>query len=250
MQDLLYKYLLRLGDNSLILAQRLSEWCGHGPALEEDIALTNIALDLIGQSTQFLEYAGSLSPEKKTADELAFLRDAPEFFNTILVELPNGDYAFTIARQFIFSAYLDLLYKELMNSSDEQLRAIAAKSSKELGYHYKHSRDWIVRLGDGTEESHDKIQAAIDEIWTYSGELFEDDAAEQELHDLGIACLNSSLYAEWKSRVEDCFAEATLALPEEQWMQKGGRDGKHSEHLGFILSDMQFLQRAYPGNKW
>lgn len=250
MQESLYKYLLRLGDNSLILSQRLSEWCGHGPALEEDIALTNIALDLIGQSTQFLEYAGSLGTEKKTADELAFLRDAPEFRNTILVELPNGDYAFTIARQFIFSAYLDLLYKELMHSSDEQVRAIAAKSSKELGYHYKHSRDWIVRLGDGTEESHNRIQAALDEIWTYSGELFEDDAIEQELHDLGIACLNSGLYEEWKSRIEDCFKEATLSIPEDQWMQTGGRNGKHSEHLGFILSDMQFLQRAYPGNQW
>lgn len=246
----LYQYLLRLGDNSLILGQRLSEWCGHGPVLEEDIALTNIALDLIGQATQILDYAAEVGGEGKTADDIAFLRDAWDFKNVILVELNNGDFAVTMARQFFFSAYQDIMYEALESSADERLKAIAQKSSKELGYHYKHSREWMLRLGDGTEESHQRVQHAINELWEYTGEMFEDDEIEKTLADAGVITLNADLKAEWTQRVESTLKEATLEIPQGEWMHSGGRSGKHSEHLGHILSEMQFLQRAYPGNKW
>ncbi len=249
-KDSLFNYLLRQGDNSLILGQRIAEWCGHGPVLEEDIALTNTALDYIGQATLWLEYAAKVEGSVKDADHLAFLRDVFDFKNCIITETPNGDYAYTIARQFIYSAYQVELLNVLLNSSDEQIKGIAAKSIKEARYHLKHSRDWVLRMGDGTEESHNRIQKALHDIWAYTGELFEDDDVEIELHAAGIIPLNQSLYANWIEVVKDTLEEATLELPASEYMQSGGRTGKHSEHLGHILSEMQFLQRAYPGSKW
>jgi ring-1,2-phenylacetyl-CoA epoxidase subunit PaaC len=250
MQQSVFIYLQRQGDNALILGQRLSEWCGHGPVLEEDIALTNTALDLIGQATLWLDYAAKVENAGKDADQLAFLRDVYEFKNCILVELPNGDYAFTIARQFLFSAYQVALLEELVKSNDEQLKGIAAKSLKEARYHLKHSRDWVLRMGDGTEESHDRIQKAFHDIWQYTGELFSDDAVERDLHAMGMIPLNESLHSSWLELVKATLAEATLDMPTAEWMQEGGRNGRHGEHLGHLLSEMQFLQRAYPGAKW
>lgn len=246
----LYTYLLRLGDNALILGQRLAEWCGHGPVLEEDIAMTNLSLDLIGQATQLLEYAGKVSGDGSSADDLAFYRDAPEFRNVILTEQPNGDFAHTMLRHFFFSSYADLLYRELNHSADEHLRGIAGKSSKEMGYHYRHSRDWVIRMGDGTDESKRRIEAALDWLWSYSGEMFEDDEVEQTLHDAEVIPLNLSLKAEWMDRVRSTLEEAGLSMPEDCWMQTGGRHGRHSEHLGHLLSELQFMQRAYPGLQW
>jgi ring-1,2-phenylacetyl-CoA epoxidase subunit PaaC len=249
-QQALYTYLLRLGDDALVLGQRLSEWCGHGPVLEEDIALTNTALDYIGQATFILDHAGLTEGKGRDADAIAFLRDANEFRNHLLCELPNGDYAFTIARQLFFSTWQKLLWKELTGSTDGQLKGIAGRSVKEAGYHFKHSRDWTLRMGDGTEESHRRMQAAFDSLWEYTGELFEDDDNEQVLSAAGIAPLNASLYPEWISEIRGAAEESGITLPQSEWMQTGGRQGRHTEHLGHLLSELQFLQRAYPGAKW
>jgi ring-1,2-phenylacetyl-CoA epoxidase subunit PaaC len=246
----LHTYLVRLGDDALILGQRLSEWCGHGPVLEEDIALSNIALDYIGQATFLLDYAGISENKGRDGDALAFLRDANEFRNHLLCELPNGDYAFTIARQLFFSTWQKLLWKELTGSTDMQLKGIAAKSVKEAGYHFKHSRDWSIRMGDGTEESHRRIQTAFNSLWEYTGELFEDDEIEQSLASEGVVPLHSSLYSEWILEIRAVADEGGISLPQSDWMQTGGRKCLHTEHLGHLLSEMQFLQRAYPGAKW
>lgn len=250
MRNSLFEYVLRLADDSLILGQRLSEWCGHGPILEEDIAMTNIALDEIGQATSLLEYAAKVEGEGRTADDLAFLRIDREYKNLLLVEQENGDFGKTMMRQFLFDSYRKLLFEKLIDSTDEQIAAIAEKSLKETKYHLKHSSEWVIRLGDGTEESHDRIQESLDELWRYTGELFYADDVDAELTANGILPDMSGLKEEWSAFVTDVLDEATLTIPDNNWQFDGGRIGKHSEHLGHLLSVMQFMQRAYPNMEW
>ncbi|MDB5856110.1 MAG: paaI [Herminiimonas sp.] len=246
-----FNLLLRLGDNALILSQRLSEWCGKGPALEEDMALANVALDLLGQARLWLGYAAEVEGKGRDEDGLAFLRDAHDFHNLLLVEQPNGHYGDTLARQFLFDTWHYFLLKELTGSRDERIAAIAEKSLKEVTYHVRRSGDLVVRLGDGTEESHRRMQASIDDLWMYTGEMFKDDAVDQAMHAEGAAPLPSSLREPWLAHLREICHEATLTLPSaDAWMQKGGRQGVHTEHLGYLLAEMQFLQRAYPGAQW
>ncbi len=249
-KDQLFEYLLRLGDSSLILGQRLSEWCGHGPELEEDIALINVALDLIGQARSLLTYAGEVEGRGRDEDQLAFLRDGTDYRNLLLVEQPNQDFAYTIARQFLFDAFHLELQRALMDSRDERLAAIAGKSVKEVTYHLRHSSEWLVRLGDGTPFSHDKMQTALDDLWMYSGEMFEMDALETALAEAGVVPDRGALRPAWEARVSAVIEEATLQRPDDGWMQSGGLRGRHSEHLGHILAEMQHLQRAHPGAEW
>jgi ring-1,2-phenylacetyl-CoA epoxidase subunit PaaC len=246
----LFEYLLRLGDNCLILSQRLSEWCGHGPVLEEDIAVTNVALDLLGQARFWLSYAGAVEGAGRSEDELAFLRDAGQFRNVLLVEQPNGDYAETMARQFSFDTWHYFLLRQLERSRGERIAEIAAKASKEAAYHLQRSTDWVIRLGDGTAESHRRMQSAIDAFWMYTGELFEMDAVESELLQTGVGADLQALRGPWMEHVEKTLTEATLTVPAGKWMQKGGKRGIHTERLGYILAEMQFLQRTYPGAQW
>jgi ring-1,2-phenylacetyl-CoA epoxidase subunit PaaC len=250
MQEALFPYLLRLGDDSLILGQRLSEWCGHGPILEEDIALTNISLDLIGQATSILKYAGEVEGKGRTEDQLAFLRYENEYVNALLVEQPNGHFGDTILRQFFFDAFRKPLYERLLNSTDKQLSAIAEKSLKETRYHLKHSAEWVIRLGDGTEESHNKIQESVENLMRYTAELFYEDSVDEALQPHGIVCSLKEVKHEWDKTVKDVFHEATLKFPENNWKFDGGRQGRHSEHMGYILADMQYMQRAYPNMEW
>jgi ring-1,2-phenylacetyl-CoA epoxidase subunit PaaC len=246
----LFQYLLRLGDNCLIMGQRLSEWCGHGPALEEDLALTNVALDLIGQARLWLSYAAEVEGGARDEDQLAFLRDAGDFRNVLLVEQPNGNFADTIARQFYFDTWHYFLLLDLRRSANPRVAEIAEKSVKEVAYHVRRSADWVVRLGDGTDESHGKMQAAIDQLWGYTGELFAADGVDEALHRQKVAFDPAKLRAPWLDYLAKVLDEATLTLPEQTWMQRGGREGIHSEHLGYVLAEMQFLQRAYPGARW
>lgn len=246
----LFEYVLRLGDDSLILGQRMSEWCGHGPILEEDIAMTNIALDLIGQATNLLNYAGEVEGKGRSGDDLAFLRFDREYKNLLLVEQPNDDFGVTMMRQFLFDAYRKPLFEALQSSKDPQLAAIAEKSLKETKYHLKHSSEWIIRLGDGTEESKRRVQDALDTLWRYSSELFYSDEVDVELTQKGILPDLSSVYDEWNKIVHDVLNEATLVIPTNNWKHEGGRKGMHSEHLGHILAEMQYMQRAYPNMKW
>lgn len=250
MNNSLFEYVLRLGDDSLILGQRLSEWCGHGPVLEEDIATTNIALDLIGQATTLLEYAAELEGKGRSADDIAFLRIDREYKNLLLVEQENGDFGKTIMRQFFFDAYRKLLFEKLVSSSDEHLAAIAEKSLKETKYHLKHSSEWVIRLGDGTEESHERIQDSLNELWRYTGEMFFENEVDQELKVSGVIPEISDLKDNWNELVKSVLAEATLTIPDNNWQFDGGRAGKHSEHLGHLLSVMQYMQRAYPNMEW
>jgi ring-1,2-phenylacetyl-CoA epoxidase subunit PaaC len=249
-----FEYLLRLGDTDLILAQRLGEWIGHGPVLEEDIALANVGLDLLGQARMWLAYAGEAEAKGRSEDDLAFLRDGSAFRNAQLVELPNGDFAATMARQLYFDlAHLRLL-RALVQSADPRIAEIAAKAVKEVDYHAQRSADWVVRLGDGTEESHARMQRAIDRLWPYTGELFTADEVELALIEQGIAADPRALRDPWLADVNAVLAEATLAPPTGEWMQgargRGGKQGVHTEHLGHLLTGMQFLQRAYPGARW
>ncbi|HEX4884383.1 MAG TPA: 1,2-phenylacetyl-CoA epoxidase subunit PaaC [Casimicrobiaceae bacterium] len=250
----LLDYLLRLADNDLVLAQRLGEWVGKGPVLEEDIASTNVGLDLIGQARLWYAYAGEVEARIKGTgrdeDAFAFRRDAHEFRNLLLVEQPNGIYADTIARQFLFDAWHLLHLRALARSTDARIAEIAAKAAKEASYHAERSADWVVRLGDGTELSHRRMQAAIDDLWMYTGEMFEPEAGEQALAADGIAADVAALQAPWNEAVGAVLAEATLKRPSDGWMQKGGKAGRHTEHLGHLLAEMQFLQRAYPGARW
>ncbi|MDT3671308.1 MAG: 1,2-phenylacetyl-CoA epoxidase subunit PaaC [Aromatoleum sp.] len=243
-------YLMRLGDNALVLSQRLSEWCGKGPAFEEDMALTNTALDLIGQARMWLSYAGEVEGRGRDEDALAFRRDSHEFTNLLLVEQPNGDYAHTLVRQFFFDVWHQLVLDALMRSSDDRIADIAAKAIKEVAYHLRRSSDLVVRLGDGSAESRRRMQDAVDELWMYTGEMFNADETEELLGAQGLACDPSTLKDAWLAMVSEVFAEATLTLPEGEWMQKGGKQGRHGEHLGLLLAEMQFLQRAYPGATW
>lgn len=250
MENALFEYLLRLGDDSLILGHRLSEWCGHGPILEEDIALTNLSLDLIGQATAIFEYAGKVEGKGRSEDDLAFLRFDKDYRNLLLVERPNGDFGVTIMRQFLFDAYRKPLFERLVNSSDEMIAAIAAKSLKETKYHLKHSSEWVIRLGDGTEESHNRMQDALNDLWKYAAELFYEDEVDAILKASGVLPDMDSLKSEWEQTVTAVLEEATLKIPENNWKQEGGRKGLHTEHLGYILAELQYMQRAYPNMEW
>lgn len=246
----LFEFLLRTGDNTLILGHRVSEWCGHSPVLEEDIALANTALDLIGQTQFWLGLAGEVEGKGRTADNLAFRRDAWDFRNALLVERPNGDFGKTLMRQFLFDAYQHVLLAELSKSSDARVAEIAAKAAKEVAYHLDRSRDLVIRLGDGSAESHRRMQEALDDLWPYTGELFMGDANDAELARDGIAPDPASLKAAWDEIVAEALRDATLNQPKDGYQHKGGKQGTHTEHLGYILADMQFLQRAYPDAVW
>lgn len=246
----LIDYTLHLADNALILGQRNSEWCGHGPVLEQDIAITNISLDLIGQARNFYQYAATLIGNGVTEDTLAYLRKEREFKNCLLVEQPNGDWGQTILRQYFFSQYQYLLFQQLQNSKDEQLSAITQKCLKEIAYHLRWCSEWVIRLGDGTDESHQRMLQAIDELWRYTGELFEAAGYELEVISENIAVTVSQLKEMWLIKVKEVFAEATLPVPEKTFMQTGGKEGIHTEHLGYILTELQYMQRAYPNSEW
>lgn len=250
MREHLIEYVLRLGDDSLILGHRLSEWCGHGPVLEEDIALTNLSLDLIGQATSLLEYVGKIEGKGRTADDLAFLRFDKDYKNLLLVEQPNGDFGMTILRQFFFDAYRVPLFEQLCLSSDKHLAAIAEKSLKETRYHLKHSSEWVIRLGDGTQESKDRIQESLNTLWRYTNELFFSNESDAKLRDHAVIGSVEELKQSWHRCVNAVLEEATLKIPENNWQFEGGRVGKHSEHLGYILAELQFMQRAYPNMEW
>jgi ring-1,2-phenylacetyl-CoA epoxidase subunit PaaC len=249
-QSALFEYVLRMSDDSLILSQRLSEWCGHGPILEEDIALTNISLDLLGQAISLYDLAGELEGAGRNHDQLAYLRYENEYKNVLLVEQPNGDFAMTILRQFFFDAFRLPLYEALMQSPIEQLAAIAAKSVKETRYHLKHTSEWVIRLGDGTEESHQRAQDAIDHLWRYTNELFYENEIDQTLQAEGKVPSLAAIHTQWLSTVSEVLNEATLQIPANNWKFDGGREGRHSEHMGYLLSDLQYMQRAYPNMEW
>ena len=249
-QEALFKYCLRLGDTSLVLAQRNGEWCGHGPFLEEDLALTNIALDLLGQANSILQYAGTVEGKGRTEDDLAFHRTEREFYNTLITEQPNGDYAKTILRQFLCDAFDFYFYSQLSQSKDETLSAISAKSLKEITYHLRHSSSWIERLGDGTEESHNRMQNALNELWRFTGEMFEMNEVDAILLKEGIAVDLNSVKTDWEKKTKEVLERATLKIPADAFMQRGSRDAKHTEHLGYLLAEMQSLPRALPDAKW
>lgn len=246
----LFEVLTRIGDSTLILGHRVSEWCGHAPILEEDIALANTALDLIGQTQLWLGLAGEVEGKGRSADTLAYRRDAAAFRNLLLVERPNGDFGATMMRQFLFDAFhLDLL-QALTGSTDKRVADIAAKAVKEVSYHLERTTDMVIRLGDGTPESHARMQAALDDQWSYAGEFFVSDDADRAVAAAGIAPDPADLRARWLARISPLLEEATLRLPEGTFVHKGGKRGVHTEHLGFILADLQFLQRAYPDAVW
>ena len=250
MKDNLYKYILGIADNSLILGQRMGELCGHGPSLETDIACTNISLDLFGQVRSYYQYAAKIADDGRAEDDIAMLRKERDYVNVLLVEQPNTDFAYTMARQFLFDVYHLLFLKELQNSIDLTLSAIASKSIKEVSYHQRFSSDWIKRLGDGTEESHQKIQDAIDGLWTYTDELFHQTDADKAMVKEGIGVDVTALKDKYYQLVNSILEESTLAIPESKWFQKGGKQGVHTEHFGYLLSDLQYMQRAYPNMSW
>jgi ring-1,2-phenylacetyl-CoA epoxidase subunit PaaC len=243
-------YALRRADDALILGHRLSEWCGHAPMMEEDMALANMGLDLLGQARELYSYAAKVEGNGNDEDKFAYLRDVRQYRNLLLLEQPNGDFARTMTRQFFYAVFADLYWRAMMKSSDATLSAIAAKSEKESAYHVRHSSEWMVRLGDGTDESHRRAQTAIDDLWDYTGEMFEVDASERGLIDAGIAVDPATLRPQWLEMVSGVLHEATLKLPSSDWMQQGGRSGRHSEHLGHLLSELQSMQRTFPGATW
>jgi ring-1,2-phenylacetyl-CoA epoxidase subunit PaaC len=244
------EYLLRLADSALILGQRLSEWCGHAPVLEEDLALANIALDLIGQARLLLARAAAVEGRGRDEDQLAFLRSEREYRNVTLVELPNVDFANTVVRNFLFSAFQCQLWQALQSSDDTELRAIAAKSLKEARYHQRYSGEWVIRLGDGTPESHERAQGALDRLWPYTAELFSEDAIDEAAVRERFGPAWASLQPAWSAAVLPVIEEATLTVPAPSPFRPRGKLGVHSEHLGHLLSEMQYLQRAYPGATW
>src|ERR1700709_2365775 len=243
-------YALRRADDALILGHRLSEWCGHAPAMEEDMALANMGLDLLGQARELYSYAARVEDRGNDEDKLAYLRDVRQYRNLLLLEQPNGDFACTMARQFFYAAFADLYWRAMMSSRDATLAAIGAKSEKESAYHIRHCSEWMVRLGDGTDESHRRAQSAVDDLWAYTGEMFEVDDSERGLIDAGIAIDPATLRPGWLETVSNVLNEATLTLPKSDWMQQGGRSGRHSEHLGHLLSELQSMQRTFPGATW
>jgi len=243
-------YALRRADDALILGHRLSEWCGHAPMLEEDMALANMALDLLGQARELYSYAAKVEGKGNDEDRFAYLRDVRQYRNLLLVEQPNGDFARTIVRQFFYAAFADLYWRAMMSSTDATMAAIAAKSEKESAYHLRHSSEWMIRLGDGTDESRRRAQSAVDDLWSFTGEMFWADGAERALIEAGVAVDPSSVRPRWLRTISDVMAQATLAVPKSDWMQHGGRSGRHSEHLGHLLSELQSLQRTFPGVTW
>ena len=249
-RDELFEYLIRLGDNSLILGQRLAEWCGKAPVLEEEMALMNVGLDLVGQARLLLDYAGQVEGRGRDEDALAFHRDAQAWRNFLLVEQPNGDFAKTMARQVMFDCFQYVQFEALCNSSDKTLSEIAAKSIKEITYHRRHSSDWVIRLGDGTEESHERMKRAFDELWGFAPEMFDMDEIDQAMVQAGIGVDASTLRDKWDDMMNAILEEATLERPTVSWEVRGSKEGKHSEHLGYILAEMQFLPRAYPNATW
>ncbi len=246
----LLEYCLRLADTSLILGQRLGEWCGHGPILEEDIALTNIALDCIGQARGFYTYVAEVEGINKTEDDYAYLRDEREFRNLLIVEQANGDFGQTILRQFFVSVFQFYFFAELKNSKDKTIAALTEKSLKEVTYHLRHSSAWVIRLGDGTEESKRRMMNAVDELWSYTGDMFDMDATDEALIKEGIAVDTKKIKPLWEAKVKEVFAEATLVVPENIFMMSGSREGKHTEYFGYILAEMQSLHRSHPGAQW
>jgi ring-1,2-phenylacetyl-CoA epoxidase subunit PaaC len=243
-------YALRRADDALILGHRLSEWCGHAPMMEEDMALANMGLDLIGQARELYSYAAEAEGAGNDEDKYAYLRDVRQYRNLLLVEQPNGDFARTILRQFFYSAFADPFWRAMMASKDATLAAIAAKSEKESAYHLRHCSEWVIRLGDGTDESHRRAQTAIDDLWSFTGELFHTDQSDAGLIADGIAIDPESLRERWTQTVSDVLRIATLKAPTSAWMQKGGRSGSHSEHLGHLLSELQSMQRTFPNATW
>lgn len=252
-------YVLRRADDSLILGHRLSEWCGHAPTMEEDMALANIGLDLIGQARSLYDYVAEIEPVPENAangvarhheDSYAYFRDVGQYRNLLLCEQPNGDFADTMVRQLLYSAFADLYWQRMMASTDATLAAIAAKSEKESAYHLRHSAEWVIRLGDGTDESRQRAQRAIDRLWAFTGEMFDTDEAEQALIGKRIVIDPATLRKTWVGTVGEVLTRATLHRPDDSWMQRGGRTGRHSEHLGHILAEMQHLQRGNPGAAW
>ncbi len=246
----LYLYTLRLGDNALILSHRLSQLCSKGPILEEDLALTNIALDLLGRAQALLKYAGEIEGKNRSEDDLAYRREEKNYYNLLLTEQPNKDFAHVIARQLFISTFEFFLFQELEKSADTTLSAIAGKTIKEVKYHLQHASDWTIRLGDGTKESHDRMQSAINDLWMYTGELFEMNGIDLDLLTQGIAVDTIPLQKKWRDCINSVLNEATLFVPKDTYMQTGSINGVHSEHLGHILAEMQYLQRAYPDAKW
>jgi ring-1,2-phenylacetyl-CoA epoxidase subunit PaaC len=249
-KDLLFQYCLRMGDTHNVLSHRMAEWCSNAHILEEDIAMTNIALDHIGAASAWLTYAGKVEGKGRTEDDLTFKRNEREYFNLLIAELPNGNFADTLARNFMFDVFAKLYYTQLQESADETLAGIAGKVLKEANYHLKHSSQWIVRLGDGTEESHKKMQDAIDEVWRFTGNMFEMDEVDIILADAGVGVDVRELKEAWKTIVDDVMEEANLALPTNTFMMTGSKEGMHTEALGHMLAEMQFLPRAYPDAKW
>ena len=246
----LFRYVLRLGDLSLVLGQRLGEWVGHAPALEEDLGLANIALDLIGQARLLLSYAGEIEGCGRSEDDIAYLREQGEYLNPVLAEQPNGDFGQTIVRQVLIDAFQLELYERMAASTDERLAAIAAKSVKETRYHLRYSGSWLVRLGDGTDNSHALAQSALERLWPYTVELFAEDDLDRAMADCGVAPRLAEVHAAWTVRVDELLAPATLKRPGDRAHSWHGKRGQHSEHLGYILAEMQYLQRAYPGARW
>jgi ring-1,2-phenylacetyl-CoA epoxidase subunit PaaC len=243
-------YALRRADDALILGHRLSEWCGHAPMLEEDMALANMGLDLLGQARELFSHAAKVEGNGNDEDRFAYLRDVRQYRNLLLLEQPNGDFARTMVRQFFYSAFADPYWRAMMRSEDATLAAIAAKSEKESAYHLRHSSEWMVRLGDGTDESRRRTQTAIDDLWAFTGEMFSVDDAERGLIEAGIAIDPATLRSQWLETVSKVLVEATLAHPKSDWMQQGGRSGRHSEHLGHLLSELQSMPRSFPGATW
>lgn len=245
------EFFLRLGDNPLVLSQRLSEWCGKGPAFEEDMALTNVALDLLGQARMWLTAAGQAEGAGRDENQIAFLRDANQFRNLLLVEQPNGDYATTLVRQLFFDVWHALVLQGLLRSTDDEVAAIAGKALKEVDYHRRRTSDLIIRLGDGTDESNRRVQTAINRLWQFTGELFAADALDERMAAAGLGCDLAALQPAWEQQIASIFAQAKLTVPAGPLgHQRGGRQGRHTEKLGYLLAEMQFLQRAYPGSTW
>jgi ring-1,2-phenylacetyl-CoA epoxidase subunit PaaC len=246
----LVEYLLRIGDDRLVLGHRLSEWCGHAPILEEDIALANIALDLLGGATRALELAGEAEGQGRSADKLAYLREAIEFRNVQLAELPRGDFGYTIARQFFFDAFSVHLMDALRRSTHVEIAALAAKAVKEDRYHLRHSSEWMLKLGDGTDESHARVQRSVNELWRFTGELFDSDDVDERMARLGVAPLPGELRSRWNGVVDDVFTRASLQRPLDHFFARGGRSGRHTESLGHMLAEMQIVARSHPGAEW
>jgi len=243
-------YTLRLGDNALILGQRLAQWCGHGPVLEQDIALSNIALDQLGQARMLMQYAAELKGEGTTEDQMAFFRDIHQYHNLLLLELENGDWGKNLVRQFLFDTFNYFQYTALLQSNDLRLREIAQKAIKEITYHAQWSAEWVIRLGDGTEESHHRVQKSLNDLWPWTGEMFAADEVDREMQAGGVAPDLAEIRGQWNQKVEHILSLATLAKPQEEWMQEGGKQGEHTEYLGYVLAEMQHLPRMYPEAKW